>query len=225
MGGSTDASLLFVYMTVGTLIVTIVVGRPLQHNKIHGPCSDPGHVCRGGTRPGRIAGGFRAGNAKIHPPHVDERAPRPPLTDDPKFLADLSDLDQGVIDPAAEAGSHPPTPLAPFPGQSPRRRLTPEASKALAAASEALAAFDPPVDSSVSSAAAFGRGTPPVAVDRKARDPAALSDVETSPASSWRSRVLLAVLMIGLMLAGAATAGWIFRGPLGRAIVRWHVVR
>ena len=226
MDVSSDMALLFVYMTIETLIDTIMIGRPLRHNKIHGRCSDPGHVCRGGTRRGRIAGGLRAGNAKIHPSHVDERAPKPPLTDDPKFLADLSDLDQGLIDPAGEVGSHPPTPLAPFPGPSPRRRLTPEASKALAAASEALAAFDAPVDSSVSSAPAFGRGASPVAVDRNAGDPAALPDAKTStPASSWRSRVLLAVLMIGLMLAGAATAGWIFRGPLERAVARWHAVR
>jgi hypothetical protein len=156
---------------------------------------------------------------------VDERAPKPPLTDDPKFLADLSDLDQGLIDPAAEVGSHPPTPLAPFPGPSPRRRLTPEASKALAAASEALAAFDAPVDATASSAPAFGRGASHVAIDRNT-GPAALPEAKTStPASSWRSRVLLAVLLIGLMLSGAATAGWIFRGPLERAIARWHVGR
>jgi hypothetical protein len=44
-------------------------------------------------------------------------------------------------------------------------------------------------------------------------------------AASWRRRGLLAVLLIGLMLAGAAIAGWIFRGPLQRVLVRWHVVR
>jgi hypothetical protein len=157
---------------------------------------------------------------------VDERAPKPPLTDDPEFLADLSDLDQGLIDPAAEAGSSPPKRLAPFPGQSAKRRLTPEASKALAAASEALAAFDAPVESSISSAPAFGRAGRSAVVDRKTREPASLPDAETStPAPSWRSRLLLALLMIGLMLAGAATAGWMFRTPLQRAIARWHVVR
>jgi hypothetical protein len=156
---------------------------------------------------------------------VDERAPKPPLTDDPKFLADLSDLDQGLIDPAAEAASRPPTRLAPFPGQAAKRRLTPEASAALAAASEALAAFDPPADSSVSSAPAFGRPAPSAVVDREARH-ASLPETETSAAApSWRSRLILAVLMIGLMLAGAATAGWMFRGQLQRALARWHVVR
>jgi hypothetical protein len=157
---------------------------------------------------------------------VDERAPKPPLTDDPKFLADLADLDQGIIDPAAEAGSRPPTRLAPFPGQPASRKLTPEASKALAAASEALAAFDGTADSNISSAPAFGRAAPSAAVDRKAPKPALLPEAETStPAPSFRSRMLLALLMIGLMLAGAATAGWMFRGPLERAIARWHAVR
>jgi hypothetical protein len=157
---------------------------------------------------------------------VDERSPKPPLTDDPEFLAELSDLDQGLIDPAAEAASPPPTRLAPFPGERARRRLTPEASKALAAASAALAAFDPPADSSAASAPAFGRAAQSAVVDRKARDSASSSEAEPStPAPSWRSRTLLALLLIGLMLAGAATAGWIFRGPLQRALARWHEVR
>lgn len=155
-------------------------------------------------------------------PHVDERAPKPPLTDDPDFLADLSDLDQGLIDPAAEAASSPPRRLAPFPGEAARRRLTPEASKALAAASDALAAFDTSADSNMSSAPAFGRAAPS-AVDRKPRHSASLPEAEASTqAPSWRSRLLLAVLMIGLMLAGAATAAWIFRGPLERALARWR---
>ena len=149
---------MFVYMTIETLIDTILVGRPLQHNEIGEPWLDPAHVCRGGTRRGRIAGGRREGNARIHASHVDERAPKPPLTDDPEFLADLSELDRGLIDPAAEAASRPPTRLAPFQGQPARRRLTPEASAALTAASEALAAFDAPADSSISFAPTFGRG-------------------------------------------------------------------
>jgi len=40
--------------------------------------------------------------------------------------------------------------------------------------------------------------------------------------ASWRDRVLLAVLMLVLMLAGAAGAGWVFRAPLNRAWTAWH---
>ncbi len=155
---------------------------------------------------------------------MDDRAPKPPLTDDPRFLEDLADLDEGLIDPTAAAASHPAKRLAPFPGQPARRSLTPEASAALAAASEALAAFDATADSSVSSTPAFGRPTSAV-VNPKARQ-ASLPEAETSASPpSWRSRVLLALLMIGLMLAGAATAAWMFRAPLQRAMARWHVVR
>jgi hypothetical protein len=157
---------------------------------------------------------------------VDKRAPKPPLTDDPEFLADLSELDRGLIDPAVEARSGPPTRIAPFPGQSARRKQTAEASKALAAASEALAAFDAQDDSSMSSAPAFGGAARSGVVDRKTGGPASLPRAEIStPVPSRRSRLLLIGLMIGLMLAGAATAGWMFRAPLQRALARWHVVR
>jgi general secretion pathway protein A len=37
-------------------------------------------------------------------------------------------------------------------------------------------------------------------------------------ASSWRDRALIALLLIVLMLAGAAGAGWVFREPLGRVM-------
>lgn len=37
-------------------------------------------------------------------------------------------------------------------------------------------------------------------------------------AHGWRDRVLIAVLMLALVLAGAAGAGWVFREPLSRAI-------
>jgi len=40
--------------------------------------------------------------------------------------------------------------------------------------------------------------------------------------ASWRDRVLIAVLMIVLMFAGAAGAGWVFRAPLSRAWTAWH---
>jgi hypothetical protein len=156
---------------------------------------------------------------------VDEQAPKPPLTDDPEFLADLSELDRGLIDPGADAASRPPTRLAPFRGQKARRKLTPEASAALAAASAALAAFDSPSDSSVSSAAALGGAAPSASVARNAPDSAPLPEADTStPAPPWRGRVLVTALVIGLMLAGAASAGWIFRGPLQRTLARWHVV-
>jgi len=39
---------------------------------------------------------------------------------------------------------------------------------------------------------------------------------------SWRDRLMIAVLMISLMLAGAAGAGWVFREPLSRAWTLWH---
>lgn len=38
---------------------------------------------------------------------------------------------------------------------------------------------------------------------------------------SWRDRALLAGLMLALMLAGAAAAGWVFREPLGRVMVQF----
>jgi type II secretory pathway predicted ATPase ExeA len=47
-----------------------------------------------------------------------------------------------------------------------------------------------------------------------------LSRAET--AATWRDRALIAALMIGLMLAGAAAAGWVFRDPLSRAWAGWH---
>jgi general secretion pathway protein A len=37
-------------------------------------------------------------------------------------------------------------------------------------------------------------------------------------AQSWRDRALIAVLMLALVLAGAAGAGWVFREPLNRVI-------
>ncbi len=39
---------------------------------------------------------------------------------------------------------------------------------------------------------------------------------------SWRDRALVAVLLIVLMLAGAAGAGWVFREPLKRTWAQWH---
>ena len=49
----------------------------------------------------------------------------------------------------------------------------------------------------------------------------AAEQIGLSPAdakSSWTDRVLIAALLIGLMLAGAAGAGWVFREPLGRVL-------
>jgi type II secretory pathway predicted ATPase ExeA len=37
-------------------------------------------------------------------------------------------------------------------------------------------------------------------------------------AATWRDRALIAVLMLALVLAGAAAAGWVFREPLSRVI-------
>jgi len=47
-----------------------------------------------------------------------------------------------------------------------------------------------------------------------------LSPAET--AGRWRERALIAVLMIGLMLVGAAAAGWVFRDQLSRAWTDWR---
>ena len=38
---------------------------------------------------------------------------------------------------------------------------------------------------------------------------------------SWRDRAMIVVLMIALMLAGAAGASWVFREPLGRALAHF----
>jgi len=39
---------------------------------------------------------------------------------------------------------------------------------------------------------------------------------------SWRDRIAIALLMIALVLAGAAGAGWVFREPLSRALAQLH---
>jgi general secretion pathway protein A len=59
-------------------------------------------------------------------------------------------------------------------------------------------------------------------IDRAARELGLLTD---SPSSSSWTRALMAVLLLVLVLAGAAGAGWIFRDPLARALTRWHLVR
>jgi type II secretory pathway predicted ATPase ExeA len=46
--------------------------------------------------------------------------------------------------------------------------------------------------------------------------------VPAAAASSWRDRALIAGLMILMMLAGAAGAGFVFREPLKRAWTQWH---
>jgi general secretion pathway protein A len=46
--------------------------------------------------------------------------------------------------------------------------------------------------------------------------------VQAEPGDSVRDRVLIAVLMLSLMLAGAAGAGWVFREPLSRAWAEWR---
>ena len=168
---------------------------------------------------------------------MDERTPKPPLADDPAFLESLSDLDEGLIDdpvPAKRATPlPPPTPLARPPADQ-HQGLTPEASAALAAASAALAAFDAPAEPGT--AAGGARANRPTPLDaftpvKPATAPSrshASSVTSASPAvanpdSFWRGRLLMVVLMIGLMLAGAAGA-WIFREPLTRALTRWHVL-
>jgi general secretion pathway protein A len=46
--------------------------------------------------------------------------------------------------------------------------------------------------------------------------------VQADGGDSVRDRALIAVLMLSLMLAGAAGAGWVFRGPLSRAWTEWR---
>jgi general secretion pathway protein A len=55
-------------------------------------------------------------------------------------------------------------------------------------------------------------------VNRAAQELALVPEAGTS----WRDRVVLAALMLALMLAGAAGAGWVFRTPLTRALAQWH---
>jgi hypothetical protein len=57
---------------------------------------------------------------------------------------------------------------------------------------------------------------------RAAWDPALLA--EAAAPTSWRNRLLMALLMLTLMLAGAAGAGWMFRRPFRRVLARWHLV-
>jgi general secretion pathway protein A len=49
--------------------------------------------------------------------------------------------------------------------------------------------------------------------------------VSADEGGSLRDRVMVAVLMIVLMLAGAAGAGWVFREPLGRALAQFSIGR
>jgi type II secretory pathway predicted ATPase ExeA len=44
-------------------------------------------------------------------------------------------------------------------------------------------------------------------------------------AQTWRDRALIAVVMLALVLAGAAGAGWVFREPLRRAVSQFTPVR
>jgi type II secretory pathway predicted ATPase ExeA len=107
------------------------------------------------------------GNAKIHGQHVNERAPKPPLADDPNFSASLSDLDRGLIDdPVPKVKVAPQPPAKPLPEEP--SGLSPAAAAALAAASEALSAFDvPPAPDN----AAIPAGEPRKLIDLAARRP------------------------------------------------------
>ena len=104
---------------------------------------------------------------------------------------------------------------APRPADPPG--LTPEASAALAAASAALAALEPPP-----------QDLPPAPENTPAtpEEPLAAMVViaDAPPAPSWRGFMMMVVLLV-LMFAGAAGAGWMFREPLTRAMTRWHIVR
>jgi general secretion pathway protein A len=58
-------------------------------------------------------------------------------------------------------------------------------------------------------------------VDRAARDLGLVADGRPTP---WRGRLLVGGLMLALMLAGAAGAGYVFREHLTRTLARWHVL-
>ena len=151
------------------------------------------------------------------------------MADDPTFLASLSDLDKGLIDDPSPAATPtprpPPVTVAPPPESHHQHRLTPEASAALAAASAALAAFEAPAEpGSVAAATRASWNTPldvfsPANPDTSTRDPGLQPDAQAvAPDSAWRGRgrLLIIVLMIALMLAGAAGAGGILAS-------RWRV--
>ena len=56
----------------------------------------------------------------------------------------------------------------------------------------------------------------------------AAQHIGLSPADakrSWSDRVLMAVVLIVLMLAGAVGAGWVFREPLGRVVSQFSTGR
>ena len=59
-------------------------------------------------------------------------------------------------------------------------------------------------------------------VDRAARDLGLLAD--PAPPPSWRRRFAIVVMLLVLMCAGAAGAGWMFRDPLTRALSRWQIL-
>jgi len=42
-------------------------------------------------------------------------------------------------------------------------------------------------------------------------------------ASNWRERTLVAAVLVLMLIAGAAGAGWVFREPLNRALAHWRV--
>ena len=59
-------------------------------------------------------------------------------------------------------------------------------------------------------------------VDRAARDLGLIAD--PAPPPSWRGRFATIVVLLVLMCAGAAGAGWMFREPLTRTLTRWNVL-
>jgi hypothetical protein len=106
--------------------------------------------------------------------------------------------------------------------------LSPEASAALAAASAALAALEAPLEPSPQASvegkmSAASTEKPPSV----AESPAAIGPIaaDAAPALAWRGSFLMMIVLLVLMFAGAAGAGWLFREPLTRAMTRWHFTR
>jgi len=128
-------SLCSFYMTIETLIDT-AWWWPLRPNNIHGRAPIRDTCVEADTR-GELLAELRAESQNNTPSHVIS-GPKPTADSTIQISGGPLHLDQGLIDPAAEVGSTRHTTCA-FSWTNAEKELTPEASKALAAASEALA--------------------------------------------------------------------------------------
>jgi len=128
--------MVFVSMTIEPLVDPSMAGRPC------GPQDTwtvllSGTVWRGGTRRGELLSDFEQEMPK-YTRHTWMSGPQTTATDDPHFMADLSS-GSGAHRSAAEVGSHPPTPLAPFSWTNAEKEGDAQERPKHGAASEALA--------------------------------------------------------------------------------------